>query len=390
MPRRRKTSSNARDWKLVRYSTAQVSEESSSRILREFTGDEFGFGEGVAAFEIFQIEAGAIFGAERFAEAIGVVGDDGAGGVENILGGAIVALELDDFGVAEIAREAHQDGDVGAAPAIDGLIFVTDDAEILLGVGEEAHQVVLDAIGVLIFVNVEILEAGLPFFADERIVAEHERGAEEEVVEVERVAGFELAFVFGEDVGDFAAVGADGFGAEFFGSGGVIFGVADGAEDVARSESFGVDGELGDGELDGGELVVGVVDGEIFGELGGGGFAAEEAGAEGVEGGQPRRGGRDSCFEEEVGDAGAHFLGGFVGEGDGEDGFGGSAVGDEVGHAESDGAGFAGAGAGEDEDGAFGGFGGTTLFGIELVQEILHFWFSECGSRATLSSEYFR
>ena len=106
----------------------------------------------------------------------------------------------------EIAREAHQDGDVGAAPAINGLIFVTDDAEVLLGVGEEAHQVVLDAIGVLIFVDVEILEAGLPLFADQWIVAEHQRGAEEEIVEVERVAGFELAFVFGVDVGDFAGV----------------------------------------------------------------------------------------------------------------------------------------------------------------------------------------
>ena len=114
-------------------------------------------------------------------------------------------------------------------------------------------------------------------------------------------------------------------------------------------------------------LVVGVVDGEIFGEVGGGGFAAEEAGAEGVERGEPRGGGRNSGFEEEIGDAGAHFLGGFVGESDGEDGFGGSAVGDEIGHAERDGASFAGAGAGEDQDGAFGGFGGTTLFWIELV-----------------------
>ena len=77
-------------------------------------------------------------------------------------------------------------------------------------------------------------------------------------------------------------------------------------------------------------------------------FAAEEAGAERMESREPRRGGWDSGFEEQIGDAGAHFLGGFVGESDGEDGFGGSAVGDEIGHAESDRAGFAGAGASED------------------------------------------
>ena len=51
----------------------------------ELACDKFGFGERVAAFEIFQIDAGAIFGAERFAESIGIVGDDGARGVKNIL-----------------------------------------------------------------------------------------------------------------------------------------------------------------------------------------------------------------------------------------------------------------------------------------------------------------
>ena len=130
--------------------------------------------------------------------------------------GAIVALELDDFGVAEIAREAHQDGDVGAAPAIDGLVFVTDDADDFVCVGEEAHQFVLDAVGVLIFVDVEILEAVLPFFADGWSVAEHLGGAEQEIVEVEGVALCELAFVFGVDVGDAAFVLADGFGGAIF------------------------------------------------------------------------------------------------------------------------------------------------------------------------------
>ena len=33
---------------------------------------------------------------------------------------------------------------------------------------------------------------------------------------------------------------------------------------------------------------------------------------------------------------------------------------------------FAGAGTGEDEQGAFGGFNGGTLFGIQIVDERLH------------------
>ena len=82
--------------------------------------------------------------------------------------------------------------------------------------------------------------------------------------------------------------------------------------------------------------------------------------------------GGNSGAQEQIGDAILHFLGGFVGEGDGENGFGGRAARDEVGHAERNGASLAGASASEDEKGAFGGFGGKTLFGIQGVEKVLH------------------
>ena len=76
---------------------------------------------------------------------------------------------------------------------------------------------------------------------------------------------------------------------------------------------------------------------------------------------------------EKAVDALAHFVGGLVGEGDGEDGVGGDALFlDEPGDAAGDDAGLSGAGAGEDEQGAFGGFNGGALFGIQIVDERLH------------------
>lgn len=82
---------------------------------------------------------------------------------------------------------------------------------------------------------------------------------------------------------------------------------------------------------------------------------------------EPRAFGRNASTEEQVSDAGLHFFGGFVCEGDCEDVFGGDAVRNEISHAESDGAGFAGAGTGENEHGTFGGFRGETLFRVELI-----------------------
>ena len=70
-------------------------------------------------------------GEERLAEAAFVVGDQVGGGAEDVLGRAIVALELDDLGAGEILLEAQDVVDLGAAPAIDRLVVVADAADVL-------------------------------------------------------------------------------------------------------------------------------------------------------------------------------------------------------------------------------------------------------------------
>jgi hypothetical protein len=73
---------------------------------------------------------------------------------------------------------------------------------------------------------------------------------------------------------------------------------------------------------------------------------------------------------EQLIDTFGHFGGGFVGEGDGEDGIGRDVfLLDEPGDAMGDDASFAGSGACEDEQGAFGSFNGGALFGIEMVEK---------------------
>ena len=88
--------------------------------------------------------------------------------------------------------------------------------------------------------------------------------------------------------------------------------------------------------------------------------------------GKPRLRGRDSSAQQEIRDAIAHLFRGFVGERDGQDGFGGHSVGDQVCHAIGDRAGLAGAGAGKDQYRAFGGFDGQPLFGVQFVEKSEH------------------
>ncbi len=70
---------------------------------------------------------------QRLGAPLGVVGDDGVGGVEDRRGGAVVLLELDDSGVGEVRLEAEDVSDVGLAEAVDGLVDVADGGEVALG-----------------------------------------------------------------------------------------------------------------------------------------------------------------------------------------------------------------------------------------------------------------
>src|SRR5262249_2794624 len=106
--------------------------------LAQLFADEFSFGLGVARFKVTEIRAAGNFRAQVLAEPLGVILDDGAGRVEDALRGAVVALEADDVCVGEISRKTKKNGNVRAAPAVDRLVFVPDDADVLVRSDEKA------------------------------------------------------------------------------------------------------------------------------------------------------------------------------------------------------------------------------------------------------------
>src|SRR6202034_3438269 len=71
----------------------------------------------------------AIFaaGPQGFAETSGVVGDQGVGGLQNRPGGTVILFQLVEHRPGEIAAELIQVLDARAAPAVYGLIVITDD-----------------------------------------------------------------------------------------------------------------------------------------------------------------------------------------------------------------------------------------------------------------------
>ena len=79
--------------------------------------------------------------------------DHGAGGFQDVFGRAVILLQADDHGARKIALEIQNVADVRAAPAVDRLILVAHHGDVVALARQQAHQLVLAAIGVLILVH---------------------------------------------------------------------------------------------------------------------------------------------------------------------------------------------------------------------------------------------
>ena len=145
----------------------------------------------------------------------------------------------------------------------------------------------------------------------------------------------------------------------------MVLGVADLRTHAARRKIVRGQAELREGALDGGRLIVVIVDGKIARDAEMVRLAAQQARAEGMKRGNPYVGGVAAARAQQVADALLHHTGGFVREGDRQDGAGRDAHFDEMRHAIGNHARLARPGAGHDHERAF---GGQHSFALALVQ----------------------
>ncbi len=219
--------------------------------------------------------------------------------------------------------------------------------------GEQAHQFVLAAVGVLVFVDKQIAEAVVVKRADCLVVVQEADGFEQKVIEVERVGLTEAALVLFVEQRHARGLRILGRLVEVGGRFLVALGVADARQHGAVLHEFLVQAVVTEEGFDDRKLVVLVVDGEAGGEAGPdlGEFraiAAEEADAEGMKGGNPGRG--TSGFGDQAVHPLAHLVGCLVCKCDSQNRPGGNPMGrDQVGDAVSDDACLAAARPGQDQ-----------------------------------------
>ena len=86
----------------------------------------------VARLEGLDLLAIALGRKQALILALRVVANHGVGGAQDMARGAVVLLQLDGLAVFKVLLKVQDVGDVGAAPAINGLIIVAYDHEILV------------------------------------------------------------------------------------------------------------------------------------------------------------------------------------------------------------------------------------------------------------------
>ena len=194
-----------------------------------------------------------------------VVCDHSRRRLQNILRGAVVLFEADDLGFGKIFFEFEDVADVGSAPGVNRLVFIADSADVVALARQHPHEFVLRAVGVLIFVDEQILEAPVVVVAHVRGGFQEPCGFQKKIIEVESVGLAQLLAVFLEQMRDLLGLGIGRLQVKLLGIEHVILRPGDAREYGARRELLVVKAEALHHRLDHGLLVALVVDDELLG-----------------------------------------------------------------------------------------------------------------------------
>ena len=128
-------------------------------------------------------------------EDLRVAGDDVVGRAQDRSGAAVVLLERNHLQLRIVDRQALQVVDRRAAPAVDALIVVAHGGEHRALADQRFQQVVLDRVGVLVFVDQHIAQLVLPALAGVGLVVQQLQRQADQVIEVNRLVSRQALLV---------------------------------------------------------------------------------------------------------------------------------------------------------------------------------------------------
>ncbi len=168
------------------------------------------------------------------------------------------------FAPGKSCFETKDVGDLRSAPRIDRLVVVADAAEIAARLGEQLQPVILDCVGVLIFVDQDVSKSISVGFEHVGVRAEDGQHVQQQVAEVAGVQGAQSVLVGGVKLP--AATVGEGLafsGVDVCRGPAAVLPAVDDARQLPRRPALLVEVRGDDQLLQQPQLVVGVEDGEV-------------------------------------------------------------------------------------------------------------------------------
>ena len=128
-----------------------------------------------------------------FGELVGVASNHGVGESKDGRRAAVVDFDAIDPGSGMAFRKGEDVAIVGPAPGIDALGVIADGHDLVVVLDEKIDDAGLDRVGVLVFVDEDMLESGSHLLGNVRMVFQQFQPEMEQVVEVNQLS---LAFLF--------------------------------------------------------------------------------------------------------------------------------------------------------------------------------------------------
>ena len=123
----------------------------------------------IEPFEKYDLFSFWIARKERLLHLIGIIFYHGICRFDDDLRRAVVLFEIDDFCIGIVLLEGQNILNIRTTPAIDPLPVISDDTEIASFACEYTDDIVLELIGILVFIHHEVLESSmeiLSYFVD--------------------------------------------------------------------------------------------------------------------------------------------------------------------------------------------------------------------------------
>ena len=155
--------------------------------ILDFFADPAGLGLAVPMADQADLKTIFRIGPQRLAEPPLIGRDQPRGRRQNMRGRAVVLFQPDYLRAREILFEPQDVADLGTAPAIDRLVIIAHNADIVMRLRQEPQPQILRGIGVLIFVDEDIAEAFLPLMQDIGMGLKQSHAMHQEIAEIDGI-----------------------------------------------------------------------------------------------------------------------------------------------------------------------------------------------------------